>query len=106
MNDFSYSVLETSWGIIGSASPGKWDSDTNMTFTAAKGEYIWSADITLTDGEIKFRANDGWDINFGDNNADGSLEYNGSNIAVSAGNYHIQLILNSATGFTYTITAK
>lgn len=106
MNDFSYSVLETSWGIIGSASPGKWDSDTNMTFTASKGEYIWSADITLTDGEIKFRANDGWDINFGDNNADGSLEYNGSNIAVSAGNYHIQLILNSATGFTYTITAK
>ena len=107
MNDFSYSVLETTWGIIGSATPGSWGEDTNMTLNSAvKGEYTWSADITLTDGEIKFRANDGWDINFGDNGADGSLEYGGENIAVSAGNYHIELILNSATGFTYTITAN
>jgi hypothetical protein len=106
MNDFSYSVVETNWGIIGSASPGGWSDDTNMSFTAAKGEYTWSADITLADGEIKFRANDGWDINLGDNGADGSLEYNGGNIAVSAGNYHIELILNSVTGFTYTITAN
>ena len=105
MTDFSYSVLETTWGIIGSATPGGWGDDTNMTLNSAtKGEYTWSADITLTDGEIKFRANDGWDINFGDNGADGSLEYGGGNIAASAGNYHIELILNSATGFTYTIT--
>ena len=106
MNDFSYSVIETSWGIIGSASPGGWDEDTNMTFTAAKGEYVWRADITLTDGEIKFRANDGWDINLGDTDVDSSLEYGGENITVTAGNYHIELILNSATGFSYTITAN
>lgn len=106
MNDFSYSVIETSWGIIGSGSPGGWSDDTNMTFKTAKGEYVWSADITLTSGEIKFRANDGWDINFGDNGADGSLEYDGANIAVTAGNYHIELILNSITGFTYSITAN
>lgn len=106
-NNMTYSVVETSWGIIGSASPGGWGDDTNMTIAStAKGEYKWSADITLADGEIKFRANDGWDINFGDNNADGSLEYGGSNIAVTAGNYHIELILNSSTGFTYTITAN
>jgi len=106
MNDLSYSVIETSWGIIGSGSPGGWSDDTNMTFKTAKGEYVWSADITLTSGEIKFRANDGWDINFGDNGADGSLEYDGANIVVSAGNYHIELILNSITGFTYSITAN
>ncbi len=106
MNDFTYSVTETSWGIIGSATPGKWDNDTNMTMTAAKGENVWKADVTLTDGEIKFRANDGWDINFGDDGANGSLEYGGTNIAVKAGTYHIELKLNSATGFTYTITAK
>lgn len=105
-NDLTYTVVETSWGIIGSASPGGWDNDTDMIFTTAKGEYVWSADIALTDGEIKFRANDGWDINFGDNGADGSLEYGGDNIPVTAGNYHIELILNSATGFTYTITAN
>lgn len=106
MNDLSYTVVETNWGIIGSASPGGWDIDTDMTFTAAKGEYIWSADITLTAGEIKFRANDGWDINLGDTGVNGSLEYGGDDIAVTAGNYHIELILNSATGFTYTITAN
>ncbi|MGD9929742.1 MAG: SusF/SusE family outer membrane protein [Mangrovibacterium sp.] len=106
-NDMSYSVVETAWGIIGDATPGGWGDDTNMTLnTTAKGEYTWSADITLTDGKIKFRANDGWDINLGDNDADGSLEPGGSDIAVTAGNYHIELILNSATGFTYTITAN
>ncbi len=105
-NDMTYSVVETAWGIIGPASPGGWDNDTDMTFTAAKGEYVWSADITLTDGEIKFRANDAWDIDFGDTGANGSLEYGGDNIAVTAGNYHIELILNSATGFTYTLTAN
>jgi hypothetical protein len=105
-NDLTYAVIETNWGIIGSATPGGWSDDTDMTFTAAKGEYIWSADITLTDGDIKFRANDGWDINLGDTGADSSLEYGGENISVTAGNYHIELILNSATGFTYSITAN
>ena len=46
MKDMTYSVDETSWGIIGDASPGGWGDDTNMTFTAAKGEYVWKADIT------------------------------------------------------------
>lgn len=106
MNDLSYSVTETHWGIIGDATPGGWGDDTNMTFTAGKGNYTWSIDVTLTDGSFKFRANDGWDINFGDYDANGSLEYGGDNIAISAGNYHIELILNSATGFTYTTTAN
>ncbi len=106
-NDFTYSVVETNWGIIGDATPGGWGDDTNMTLASeTKGEYKWVADITLADGLIKFRANDGWDINFGDNGANGSLEYNGENISVAAGNYHIELILNSETGFTYTITAN
>lgn len=104
MNNFTYQIDETTWGIIGSASPGGWDNDTNMTINAAKGEYVWKADITLTDGDFKFRANDGWGINLGDNGANGSLEYDGSNITVKAGNYHIELNLNSATGFSYTIT--
>lgn len=106
INDFTYMVDETIWGIIGDATPGGWGEDTNMTFTAAKGEYVWKADVTLTNGFIKFRANDDWAINFGDNGANGSLEYGGDNIAVTAGTYHIELILNSATGFKYTITAK
>jgi hypothetical protein len=105
-NDMSYSVVATSWGVIGDATPGGWGTDTNMSFTAAKGQYTWKVDIALTAGGFKFRANDDWGINLGDDGANGSLEYNGSNIAVTAGNYHIELILNSATGFTYTVTKK
>ena len=107
MNDFSYSVDATNWGIIGSATPGGWGDDTDMILaSAAKGEYVWSADITLTDGEMKFRANDDWAINLGDFDANGSLENGGDNIVVTAGNYHIEINLNSATGFSYTITAN
>jgi hypothetical protein len=106
MKDMTYTVTETSWGIIGDATPGGWGTDTNMTMTAAKGEYVWKADITLTNGKIKFRANDDWAINFGDDGVNGSLEYNGADIAVTAGTYHIELKLNSATGFSYTITVK
>lgn len=106
MNNFTYTTVETAWGIIGSATPGGWDTDTNMTITEAKGEYTWQADITLTDGDIKFRANDAWTINLGDNGANGSLEYDGSNIAVTAGTYHVTLTLNSVTGYTYTLTAQ
>ncbi len=106
MNDLSYSVIETNWGIIGDATPGGWGEDTNMTLRSnTKGEYTWTADITLTDGAIKFRANDDWGINFGDYNMDGFLDTeNDNNIPVTAGNYHVELILNSATGFAYTIT--
>ena len=105
-NDFSYSITEVHWGVIGHATPGDWGEDTDMTLASAtKGEYKWTVDMTLKDGQIKFRANDDWPINFGDNGADGSLEYGGDNIDVSAGNYRIELILNSETGFTYTITA-
>ena len=59
---------------------------------------------TLSDGEVKFRANDGWDINFGDDGANGSLEYGGANIAIaSAGNYTITMDLHEAARYKYTI---
>lgn len=106
MNTFEYEVTETNWGIIGDATPGGWGDDTDLIFTNVKGDYKWSAEITLTDGELKFRANDDWDINLGDNSADGSLEYDGDNIKVTAGTYLIELILDSSSGFTYSITAK
>lgn len=50
----------------------------------------WEAkDITLASGEIKFRANDDWAINWGgDTNA---LTQGGANISVEAGTYDIKL---------------
>lgn len=102
--DNSHSFALTKWGLIGSATTGGWDSDQDMTFNATTG--IWTITATLSPGEMKFRANDAWTINFGDNGANLSLEYDGANIAISeAGNYEVQLILNSPL-YTYKVTKK
>lgn len=84
----------TTIGIIGSASPNGWDSDVDMTYVPYNAETkelgYWEAkDITLASGEIKFRANDDWAINWGgDINA---LTQGGDNISVEAGTYDIKL---------------
>jgi hypothetical protein len=97
----TYTILKTDWGVIGSATAGGWDSDQNITFNPATG--LWSALLDLKVGEIKFRANDGWDLNYGDDGANGSLEQNGANIAIgTAGSYTVSLKLG-APDYTYTI---
>lgn len=91
LNAKSFSAVKTTWGIIGDATPGGWGADTNMTYNAA--DNTWRATITLTNGFIKFRANDDWAINAG-----GSLSkivVNADNIAVTAGTYQIILHLGN-----------
>lgn len=96
----------STWGIIGDATPGSWDSSTAMTYD--KTTKLWSVTVDLTAKNFKFRANNGWDINLGDikPTADGqSLEYGGADIPVaSAGNYTITLDLSSPRDYKYTIT--
>lgn len=101
LNAKTYTYLKTSWGLIGSATPNGWTSDQDMTYDVAAK--VWKVTLNLTAGEIKFRANDGWDLNYGDNGPDGKLEEGGTNIAIgSAGNYTITLNLNGAI-YTYTV---
>ena len=59
--------------------------------------------ITLNAGEIKFRLNDAWDTNYGDDGADGTLEAGGANIAVIAGVYNITLNFSDPDNPTYVI---
>ena len=70
-----------------------------MTFDAAKSEYSITA--TLKDGELKFRANDTWDINLGGDPE--NLTLGGANIAVKAGTYKITLSLSNAQKYTCTM---
>lgn len=93
----------TTWGIIGNATPGDWGASTPMTFNAADG--TWTITTNLSVGEMKFRANNSWDINFGDNSpADNKPDYGGSNIPITvAGNYTITLDLGIAGNFVYSI---
>lgn len=81
-------------GLVGSATPNGWGSpDSKMDYDAQSG--TWSITTDLVDGEIKFRKNDGWSWNLG-GTAD-KLEHNGSNIAVTAGNYTITLTITNET---------
>ena len=98
----------TTIGIIGSASPNGWDSDVDMTYVPYNAEtkelgYWEKKDITLASGEIKFRANDDWAINWGgDVNA---LTQGGGNISVDAGTYDIKLYA-WANGYAKCVMTK
>ena len=86
----------TTVGIIGSATPGGWDMDTDMVQDPADTS-IWTLTIELTDGEVKFRANDDWAINWGSSDfPNGTGEQDGSNIPVVAGTYDVTF--NHVTG--------
>ena len=90
-----------SMGIIGDATPGGWDTDTEMNFDTQKQRF-W-VDVTLTAGEFKFRADNDWAINFG--GADGRLSQNGDNIKATAGNYRVYATLNNSAEITYELNA-
>ncbi|MDX2286495.1 MAG: SusE domain-containing protein [Bacteroidia bacterium] len=99
---FTWEAVKTSWGLIGSATPNGWDADQDMTYDV--GTDSWTITLNLVAGEIKFRANDGWDINFGDDGANGLLEYGGANIAVGeAGNYTVTLNLGVGGNYNYVV---
>jgi len=102
LNDLTYTLLKTDWGIIGSATAGGWDSDQDMTFDVATG--LWTAVIDLTGGaEMKFRANDDWTLNYGDNGPDGILNLDGSNIAIANSGSYVVTMKLGVPDYTYTI---
>jgi hypothetical protein len=84
-NEYTYSLNR--WGLIGDATPGGWGDDTNMTWDATNNVFTVTLDL-VSSGSFKFRANDGWDVNYGgDLNA---LTAGGANITIdSDGNYTI-----------------
>lgn len=80
LNDLTYTLTKTEWGIIGDATLDGWDADQDMEYDV-EGK-VWTIITELSPGEMKFRANDAWDINFGDSDGDGVLDFNGSNIVI------------------------
>jgi hypothetical protein len=101
---WSYDKINT-WGIIGSATPLGWNASTAMTFVPSNGS--WTITTDLVAGELKFRANNDWAINFGDNTnpaADNRPDYDGANIQVaSAGNYTITLNIGIGGNYAYKL---
>ena len=86
---------QSDWGLVGSATPNGWNGpDVEMYQT---GSQEFSIYVELGSGELKFRFNEDWGNNFGDNGDDGTLEAGGANIAISAGTYFIVMDLSSGT---------
>lgn len=99
LNDNTYTLDRTAWGIIGDATPGGWDNDTEMTWNAE--EEAMEVFVDLTAGEMKFRANGEWTFNFGDDEANAILTQDGANIQIPNGDaYHILLYLDKPD-YTY-----
>ncbi|MDO6595437.1 SusE domain-containing protein [Oceanihabitans sp. 2_MG-2023] len=94
------SDISSPWGIVGSATPNSWDGP-DVPFYKTENDNVFAAYVYLLDGEIKFRENNDWAVNYGDTGVDGTLEGGGDNIAVTAGTYYITMNLNT---LTYTMT--
>ena len=73
--------LPNNLGLVGSAI-NDWGSepDTPLIYLG-NGQY--EVNVTFTDGEFKFRENNDWAMNYGDNGADGTLDVNGENMLKS-----------------------
>jgi starch-binding outer membrane protein SusE/F len=110
VNEMTYELIETSWGLIGAATPGGWDADTPMEYDPESQTWGVTADMNA-EGSFKFRANNAWQLDFG--NEDGNLGYANHpwlpyveqpHFAVpSDGNYTITLDLHIPGNYTYTI---
>lgn len=77
----------TTIGIIGAATPGGWDADTDLTYNAE--ERCWEVKgIELKAGECKFRANDAWAMQWG---------YDGEKFVFSTNAPQVQFVPEAGT---------
>ncbi len=111
-NTNTWTAVKTTWGIIGDATPGGWNTDTQMTYDSTS--QVWTVTCNMiAAGSFKFRANGAWSIDFGIDGkgnlqyADNSFfGYNGSlnNLTVpSDGNYTITLDLHVSGVYNYSV---
>ncbi|QJX48138.1 SusF/SusE family outer membrane protein [Hymenobacter taeanensis] len=104
LNTLKYMATKTTWAVIGAATPGGWDKETPMVYDPVKK--VWKVTLPLKADELKFRANNAWDIDFGDNKpVDNIPDYGGENIKVAAaGTYTVTLDLSQGAGnYSYSI---
>ena len=100
----TYTLTPFTIGIIGNATPKGWDGDTNMTYNPE--ERCWELkDVTLKDGEMKFRHTNDWNLSWG-GELDNLTTQNGPNIVVAAGTYDIKLVVNWAEGTAKCVMTK
>ena len=100
----TYTLTPFTIGIIGNATPNGWAGDTDMTYNPE--ERCWELkNVELTDGEMKFRHTNDWNLNWG--GPLDALVHDGDNIKVAeAGTYDIKLKVNWAEGTAKCVMTK
>ena len=84
------------WGLVGDATQNGWNGPDMEMYETSFNVYELYAD--LLGNQMKFRFNEDWGVNFGDDGADGSLESGGANIVIPGdGVYHVILDLNTSS---------
>lgn len=105
LNALTYTMTKTTWSIDGDAIPNNpnWTTDVPLTYDPVNK--VWTVTTTLdAGGSIKFRANDAWDINYGDGGGGTLVENGNNNIPVSAsGTYKVVLDLSNPPLYTYKL---
>lgn len=91
--------VASNWGLVGSATVNGWNGP-DMPLYRVGTSSVYAGFFNLNEGEIKFRRDNDWGFNYGDNGNDGTAEDGGSNIKLAAGLYKITFNLGA---LTYTI---
>lgn len=109
--NLTYEIIKIdTWGMIGTATANGWASSTAMAYNDANE--TWEAEVTLSNGALKFRANNDWGINYGVeniNDASGNLVFDAAAADVAEGGLYKVVIDFSQrkspyTSYTYSIT--
>ena len=97
-NNNAYTIESSNvWGVVGSGYNDWGGGGPDFALTQVQPDVYYGDIATLIDGEIKFRPNNDWATDFGDTDADGTLDAGGENIAVTAGLYRVKLDVANGT---------
>ncbi len=101
LNNNTYTIEKREFGVLGTATPGGWDTDTDLTWDPDLGAL--TVELELIPGAMKFRANDDWAVNFGDNGGDAILEQDGADIMVAKGGNSIITLYLDKPDYTFEL---
>ena len=99
----TYSFTQTTWGIIGDATIGGWNTQTNMVYNPTSMTFNLGAHLTAGTTMYKFRGTSDWGINYGIKPGISTLVAGGDNIPVTLeADYAITLDLSHPNAYTYS----
>ncbi len=101
--DLNWSATKMEWGMIGDAIGG-WNAGDDIPLVYHPDTRTLRAEVAMSPGPWKFRANGGWDINLGAGGQPGALAYGGGDFNLEVGGtYLVILDLSNPDQYTYSI---